>query len=168
MSCCCSYECQCTKVASTTTSTTTTTLCPDAIPCDSVVLTDCVVYSGCDDDCFQIFTGDTLTQVFANIFEAYEECYGPIETTTTGAPEQLVEVCFSYAEIGGCAAACGQECSTYYMYESCANNISLDCIVYEDSAGTIPAPNGWYSKPGGGCYILGFGNGEITGLTPCP
>jgi len=63
--CTCCQPSDCTPVATTTTTTTTTTLCPDPLPCDTVYLTDCIVYSGCDDDCLQVYTGDTLTQVLA-------------------------------------------------------------------------------------------------------
>jgi hypothetical protein len=80
MSCCCQYECSCKKTTTTST-TTTTTLCPDAIFCDSVIDLDCVVYTGCDNDCLQIETGDSLTQVLLNLFEALEFC--PTTTTTT-------------------------------------------------------------------------------------
>lgn len=97
-------------------------------------------------------------------------------TSTTPAPIVIVPICLTYASIGGCVATCGLECSTYYMNSICANYINtnaapqaLGCIVYTDPLGTVPAPDGWYSRPGGLCYILGssFNNGEITGITLC-
>ena len=84
MSCCCQYECSCQNVTTTST-TTTTTLCPDAIICDSAYDLNCFVYSGCDNQCSQIETGDSLIQVFLNIFETIENC-GQITTTTTTIP----------------------------------------------------------------------------------
>jgi hypothetical protein len=124
-----------------------------------------------------VYTGDTLTQTFANIFEAYQECYGPIETTTTGAPEELVEICLSYAPTGGCAAACVGDCSTYYVYTSCYNNIvagswlgSLDCVIYGDNTGTVGVPAGFYSyEPSSLClYASIYNDGVVTGVSPCP
>jgi hypothetical protein len=86
MSCGCQYNCNCNPCRTTTTSTTTTTtLCPDAIPCDAVYDLNCFMYSGCEDDCPQISTGDSLVQVFANMFEMIVvQCGGnPSGTTTT-------------------------------------------------------------------------------------
>jgi hypothetical protein len=177
MSCCCQYECSCRSVTTTST-TTTTTLCPDAIFCDSVIDMDCVVYTGCDDDCLQIETGDSLTQVLVNIFEALNGCGQGSGTTTTTidpGPQQLVEICLTYAADGGCAASCPLECGTYYVYQNCYTYITtndafnaLECVIYLDAAGLTTAPNGWYSRPGGLCYILGFQGGEISGVTNCP
>jgi hypothetical protein len=72
-SCYCQYECSCQSVPITTT-TTTTTICPDAIFCDEVYDLNCVVYSGCADTCPQINTGDSLIQVFLNMFRMINEC----------------------------------------------------------------------------------------------
>lgn len=179
-SCCCQYECSCGKLPTTTSTTTTTTLCPDAIPCDSVIDLNCVVYSGCNDDCPQVHTGDSLTQVFLNLFEMVVDVCGAEITTTTTAepgPVELVEICLSYVSAGGCSAACASDCVTYYVYSDCYNYIMtnnafniLGCTVYTDILGVYPAADGWYSRPGGLCYILGssYNNGEITGVTSCP
>ncbi len=89
----------------------------------------------------------------------------------------IVPICLTYAAVGGCAASCGLECSNYYASSQCANYITtnaapapLGCVIYTDALGTIPAPDGFYSRPGGLCYILGssYNNGEITGITSCP
>lgn len=177
--CTCCQPSDCTPVATTSTTTTTTTLCPDPLPCDTVYLTDCIVYSGCDDDCLQVYTGDTLTQVLANIFEAYEECYGPIETTTTSGPPVPTEICLGYSELG-CAQACASECSTYYTSLQCYNAIIagdgftvLDCSIYTDIAMTIPAPFGFYSHAGATpsgstCMNISQIIGEFNSFTPCP
>lgn len=68
MACSCLYDCTCGQRTLGTTTTTTTTLCPDAIFCDSVYKAECVVYSGCDDVCHEIYTGDPLAEVFLKIF----------------------------------------------------------------------------------------------------
>lgn len=181
-SCCtCCTPSNCTPIPTTTTTTTTTTLCPDPLPCDDVYMLDCVVYSGCDSLCPQLKTGDPLTTVFGNLFAMYEQCNGPINpgttTSTTTVSPVLVSICLTYAAIGGCAASCPLDCNTYYTSSACANKINtnsspgaLGCIIYTDALGTIPAPDGWYSRPGGLCYILGSGynNGHITGITSCP
>ena len=85
MSCCCQYECSCREVLITTSSTTTTTLCPDAIVCDSAIDLGCVVYSGCNDDCPQVETGQPLENVFFNMFQmVIDICHAvPITTTST-------------------------------------------------------------------------------------
>lgn len=82
----------------------------------------------------------------------------------------IVPICLTYAAVGGCAASCGLECSNYYTSSQCANSVSLGCVIYTDALGTIPAPDGFYSRSGGACYILGssYNNGEITGITSCP
>ena len=69
MSCSNYYDCQCGNCVTTTSTTTTTTLCPDAIPCDEVFMANCVVYTGCDDICHNISTGDSLPEVFLKIFQ---------------------------------------------------------------------------------------------------
>lgn len=186
MSCGCLNICNCGYCTSTTTSTTTTTttLCPDAIFCDSVYNLDCVIYSGCDDDCPQITTGDSLIQVFLNMLEMIEyQCGGiPSGTTTTTTtegpiPEGLVAICLTYASVGGCAASCPLECSNFYASAACVNYLntnnafaSLGCVLYSDVLGTTPALDGWYSRPTGLCYILGShsNSGIITGITGCP
>jgi hypothetical protein len=122
------------------------------------------VYSGCDDDCLQVYTGDTLTQVLANIFEAYEECYGPIETTTLGP---LQEICLGYSATSNIANACAADCLSYYVSQSCYNNLFLDCVIYTDQLGTSTAPQGAYASNGGGLYFVNS-NGVITGVTSCP
>jgi hypothetical protein len=140
---------------------------------------NCFVYTGCDNDCLEIETGDSLTQVFLNLFEAATDCGGGSGTTTTTlepGPQELVEICLTYAAEGGCAASCPLECSTYYVYSNCytyitSNDIfnAIDCSIYLDIEGLQPAPNGWYSEPGGLCYIIGgIIPGEITGITDCP
>lgn len=176
-SCCtCCTPSNCVPIPTTTTTTTTTTLCPDPLPCDEAYVTDCIVYSGCDEDCSTIQTGDTLTEVFAKLFEMYEECNGPITSTTTVAPV-IEPICLTYAAVGGCAAACPLDCNTYYTSSVCVGYINtnnalqiLGCTLYTNALGTIPAPDGWYSKPGGLCIILGssYNNGEVTGVTSCP
>jgi hypothetical protein len=72
-SCYCQYECSCQDSIITTT-TTTTTVCPDAIFCDEVYNLNCVVYSGCENTCPQIKTGDSLIHVFSNIFRMINQC----------------------------------------------------------------------------------------------
>jgi hypothetical protein len=182
MSCCCPYECECNRVvAPLPTTTTTTTLCPNAIICDEAVLMDCVVYSGCDALCPLLETGDSLVTVFAQLFDMYENCNGPLvpsttTTTTTPGPIVLVPICLTYTPTGGCATSCALECFTHYTSSRCANYINtnaapaaLGCILYTDALGTTLAPDGWYSRPGGLCYILGSNSnsGEITGITNC-
>lgn len=182
MSCNCPYECECSRAATPLpTTTSTTTACPNAIICEEAVLMDCVVYSGCDALCPQIKTGDSLVSVFGQMFDMYENCNGPIipsttTTTTTSGPVVLVDICLTYAATGGCAASCALDCSTYYTSVACANYINtnaapapLGCVIYSDALGTSPAPDGWYSRIGGLCYILGssYNGGMITGITNC-
>lgn len=95
-------------------------------------------------------------------------------STTTVTPT-IVSICLTYASTGGCAASCGLDCSTYYTDSACANYINtnaapqpLGCIIYTDPQGTILAPNGFYSRPTGLCYIIGNGGGAISGITLCP
>jgi hypothetical protein len=110
----------------------------------------------------------------------YEQCNGPLipttSTTTIFTPPTLVEICLAYSS-ESCGGACGLECSTYYTSSTCANYINtnaapaaLGCAIFNDSLGTIPAVDGFYSRPGGLCYILGssYNNGVITGITNCP
>lgn len=175
-SCCCQYECSCVRLVTTST-TTTTTLCPDAIPCDAAYDLNCVVYTGCNDDCPQITTGDSLVQVFLNLFEMIVvECGEGITTTTTiePVPEELVAICLGYSPDGGCSGACATICENVYAYTACANYININnafatlgCILYSDSLGTNPAPSGWYSRPSGLCYVVNT-NGSITGIQNCP
>jgi hypothetical protein len=81
-SCCtCCTPSDCRPVPTTTTTTTTTTLCPDAIPCTEAYVTDCIVYTACDNACSQIKTGDSLTEVFAALFQMTNQC-GSLTTTT--------------------------------------------------------------------------------------
>lgn len=187
MSCCCPNICNCNPCQTTTTTTsttTTTTLCPDAIFCDAIYDLNCFIYSGCNDDCPQISTGDSLVQVFANILEMIEyQCGGiPSGTTTTTTtegpiPPELVAICLTYSSVGGCAASCPLECTDFYADATCVNYINtnaapqpLGCILYSDALGTTPALDGWYSRPGGLCYILGShsNSGIITGISLCP
>lgn len=180
-SCCtCCTPSDCRPVPTTTTTTTTTTLCPDPLPCDEVYNMDCVVYSGCDLLCPQLNTGDPLTSVFSNLFAMYEQCNGPLNpttsTTTIFTPPTIVEICLAYSP-ESCGGACGLDCTTYYTSSTCANLINtnaapaaLGCAIFTDALGTIPAVDGFYSRPGGLCYILGshYNNGVITGITNCP
>lgn len=93
-------------------------------------------------------------------------------STTTLSPE-IVPICLSYADVGGCGASCGQDCSTYYANSTCADNINgndvfntTGCVIYTDELGTIPVPAGTYSRPGGLCYFVNS-SGAITGITGC-
>jgi len=105
------------------------------------------------------------------------KCTNSIVLNIPGVVQTIVPICLTYAAVGGCAASCILDCSNYYTSSSCANLINtgatpaaLGCFIYTDALGTIPAPDGFYSRPGGLCYILGssYNNGEITGITSCP
>lgn len=182
MSCCCNslytgIPCCCPPY---TTTTTTFPICEDGEQCSEKYTTDCVVYDGptISLPCLTIQSGDRYTEILEAIIANLSDCepFVPTTTTTQG-PQVLVPICLSYSPIGGCAAACGLDCSTYYAYTDCYNSIMannpfeiLDCVLYTDSDGLIPAPTGFYSKQGALCLILGSGsnNGEITGVTNCP
>lgn len=98
-------------------------------------------------------------------------------SSTTTATPTIVPICLAYAAIGGCAASCALDCFTYYTSSTCAHYINtnaapqpLGCVIYTDPLGSITAPDGFYTRPGGLCYILGstYNNGVITGITSCP
>lgn len=95
-------------------------------------------------------------------------------TSTTTFSSQIVAICLSYDNSGVFCGACGKECSTYYANSTCVNYIMnnnapepIGCVIYTDEAGTITAPNGSYSRPGGLCYTVGGGNGAIQGISNC-
>jgi hypothetical protein len=103
----------------------------------------------------------------------------PITTTTTSsttsAPQQLVPISLTFAGLGGCAASCGLDPATFYVYTTCYNNITtnnafniLDCVIYQDAGGTTTGLNGWYSTRAGLCLTVGsYNNGVITGVGSC-
>lgn len=82
MSCTCgpikNKECCCKPVASSLICTTTT--CPPE--CETVVSSDCVIYSGRNLNCINVVKGDRVTKVFQNIIQilGLDNC---LTTTTT-------------------------------------------------------------------------------------
>lgn len=182
MSCTCTHidywnPCQCGRsIVNITTTSTTTTLCPDGELCETSLDLNCIIYCGPDIPCWGVKQGDSVVDVLEIVYSYICPESFTTTTTTTAAPV-IVSICLKYAQTGGCSAACSQiPCTQYYTLSTCAqaiyNNIPisiLDCRLYTDPAATIPAPDGWYSREGGLCYILdsGFNNGEVTGVTNC-
>jgi hypothetical protein len=79
----CPQDCSCKKT------TTTTTCIPVYSPpcdnaCDEIQLTDCVIYTGPNIECYGISNGDNITDVLVTIFNKLniQNC----TTTTTAAP----------------------------------------------------------------------------------
>jgi hypothetical protein len=182
MSCCCTHidywnPCRCGAARIVTTSTTTTTTtCADGEPCDEALDLNCIIYCGPDIPCWGVKQGDSAADILQVVY-SYVCPQSFTTTTTTTQPPVIVPICLKYAPTGGCAAACAAiPCTQYYMLSTCAQAIYdnipiniLGCKIYTDPAGTIPAPDGWYSKQGGSCLIAAssFNSGEITGVTNC-
>jgi len=180
MSCCCNslytgIPCCCPPY---TTTTTTFPICKDGEQCDEVYTTDCVIYTGdpISLPCLTIEEGDRYTDILEAILANLADCE-PLgtTTTTTQGPQVLRSICLTYANQGGCAASCGLECSTYYVYTDCYNyiqvpdpfNILNHCVIYTDSAGLNTAPSGFYSYPTRATCLIVNTIGEVTGVTNC-
>jgi len=182
MSCSCTHidywnPCQCgASFVNITTTTTTTTLCLDGEECEDGLDLNCIIYCGPDIPCWGVKQGDSAAEILQIIYQ-YACPQSFTTTTTTTAEPVIVSICLTYAATGGCAASCGLPCTQYYVDSICANNMftnsalnTLGCKIYTDGLAAIPAPDGWYSRPSGLCYILksSYNNGEITGVTSCP
>lgn len=76
MSCNCnnayySLPCCCPTPVGTTT---TTTLCPNGNPCDEMFSSDCIIYNGVAAPCFNINTGNSVTQLLQAIITQLGAC----------------------------------------------------------------------------------------------
>jgi hypothetical protein len=87
MSCNCnnayySLPCCCPTPVGTTT---TTTLCPNGNPCDEMFSSDCIIYNGVAAPCFNVNTGDTVTEMLQAIITQLGAC----ATLTVNVPSAL-------------------------------------------------------------------------------
>lgn len=58
--------------------------CDDPTPCDQIISTDCVIYTGPDVPCYGLVTGMSLTEVLNILFQiAYPQCTTTTTTSTT-------------------------------------------------------------------------------------
>ena len=81
-----------------TTTTSTTTVCPDAIPCDEVVESDCVVYNGPKLECYGINSGDSVTDILEILIAHLPACVSCRSITLTPASGPVT---FQYTVCGG-------------------------------------------------------------------
>lgn len=92
MSCSCNnvyYNLPCCCPVNTSTTTTTTTACPDAIPCDEVMDSDCVIYNGPDLECYGISTGASVTDILEVIIAQLPTCVACREIIVTPITEEV-------------------------------------------------------------------------------
>ena len=117
---CCSscYPSNCTTTSTTTSTTTTTTICPDPEVCEEIYNLECVEYTGDNEDCFGIITGDyidsTITTLFTLLQTTTTLCYRPEGLqdytlfnelsydggiTSSGITSSFDDACFAYNEL---------------------------------------------------------------------
>lgn len=79
---CFNYPCCCSQTITTSTTTTTTT-CVGGEPCDEAYLSDCVIYSGVDLECYGVTSGMSITEIIEMLIGQLPAC---TTTTTTILP----------------------------------------------------------------------------------
>jgi hypothetical protein len=96
-------------------------------------------------------------------------CTGPCPTTTTTtttAPLIAQSAQFG-STCGPCATCPPTTRSTLYTQQSCIDNITVGCHMYENLEGTINAPKGYYYWVNEDYFYLDS-NGIVANINTCP